>query len=229
MGGLDFLSEDHIQVNRGLEIRLKQVKCIDPTDWELGNDEIAMGCVFLDAEGQESKLDEFMIRNDFRAGRVKTYANEKVLKHFNLPFGGTYPKSYLAFIGLAEKDSEGFSAFLDELYTAVRAETQVILTALGAAAGAAIGAAIGGTIGTAVGGPIGTVIGIVAGLILTAIIQWLVSVLKDDIFMPQLASITLPTEYATFENNALSSPYMYLHYHDHGSHYRVKYRWVLNK
>jgi len=195
-------------------------------EWK--GDEIAMGAVFLDADGEESIHSEFRVMDDFRNGDVKNYP-PKILKNFGISASAVYPQTYSVFVALAEKDNGGLSDFIQELYEAVRADLQKILTALGALAGAAIGAQIGGSVGTAVGGPLGTIIGVAAGAILGAIAGWLTDVLKDDIFEPQMASITLPDGSSTFANGSLTSPYYYLDFIDHGGEYKVKYRWKLNR
>jgi len=217
---------DPIIVNKGIKFQLKEVYCVDDTS-EWGDDEIAMGGTFTDSQATSTKLNEFRVHNDFRTGVSKTYS-PKILKSFAMPTGD-YPQTYSAFITLAEKDHGGFSNFISELYESVKAEVQVILTALGAAAGASIGSSIGGSVGTAVGGPIGTIIGIAAGAIVGALIGALAAGLRDDVFIPQVASITLPTQGATFSNGSLTSPYYYLNFEGHGGEYRVKYRWKLNQ
>ncbi|MFN8535204.1 MAG: hypothetical protein U0556_16830 [Dehalococcoidia bacterium] len=213
-----------IVTNRGLKFELEEVKCIDETDPEFfGKDTIAMGGTAVDDAETVTTINQFTV-GDFDDGDVKSYAPRRELKSFSLG-NGAYPKTFAIFLSIAEKDAGGFSDFLRELYEAIKAEVVVILTALGAAAGAAIGAAIGGTIGTTIGGPIGTIIGVVAGLILGALVGFLVEVLRDDIFEPQVATVTLPAQDSTFEGGGLLSPALSFVYEDHGGKYRVRYRW----
>ena len=108
------------------------------------------------------------------------------------------------------------SEFIQRLFEAIKAETAVILSVLGAAAGAAIGSAVGGTVGTAIGGPVGTIIGIAAGMALGALVGWIVYILQDDIFAPASSTIRLPSANSTFEGGRLVSPKMRFHYRDHG-------------
>lgn len=214
-----------VVVNRGLKLYAKKVKCNDETDPEwLGQDEISLGGVAVDDKGVVTEINAFNVGN-FDDGTTKNYSPSKLLKNFSVS-GAEYPKTFAGFLSLAEKDSGGFSNFLDELYDAIKAEVTVILTALGAAAGAAIGAAIGGTVGTVVGGPIGTIIGVVAGLILGALISWLVSLLEDDIFEPQVTTVTLPSADSDF-NGSLTSPTMNFVYRDFGGKYTLSYYWEI--
>lgn len=214
-----------IVANKGLKFLVNSVKCIDETDPEFfGSDKIDMGGVAVDDKGTETKINAFHVA-DFDDGENKRYSPPRVTKDFALD--STYPKDFFVFLDLAEKDSGGFSAFLHELYQAIKAELLVILSALGAAAGAAIGAAIGGSVGTAVGGPIGTIIGIAAGMILGALVAWLASAFRDDMFEPQVARLSLPSANSTFANGSLISPVMAFDYRDHGGHYRVQYSWQI--
>ncbi len=200
-----------------LRLNLKRVKCIDETDPEWGGkDSIALGGVTVDDKENLSKIKEFHV-GDFNDGDQKSYSPAKVLKEFKLD--NINPSTFFGFISLAEKDSGGFSSFLNDLYNAIKAELTLIFAAVGAAAGAAIGSAIGGAIGTAIAGPLGTIIGVVAGLVLGALIGWLVSILKDDIFEPQITGIHLNA------NAAFTGPLQRLRYRDFGGYYLVEVFW----
>ena len=214
-----------IVLNKGLKLRLHQVKCIDETDPEIfGRDEIAMGGTAVNEREVATKIAQFKVGN-FDDGDVKNYNPVQILKSFDLT--GSYPKTFAVFLSIAEKDSGGFGDFLTELYEAIKAELHVIFTALGAAAGAAIGVAVGGSVGTVIGGPIGTVIGVVSGLILGALVGWLASVFQDDIFEPQIAAIELTKADSTFAGGSLTSPQMRLVYSGHGGRYLARYSWQI--
>lgn len=231
INGLATAEEEHAPstavINKGMEFQLAEVRCINPTDWEPGNDEIAMSAIFLDGAGEDSRYNEFRVRNDFDSGDRKTYPH-MIMNRFDLS-KGSYPQTCTAVLALSEKDNGGFSDFMSELYEAIKEEVQVILTVLGAAAGAYIGTAIGGTIGTAIAGPLGTIIGVIAGAVLGALIGLLAGALKDDIFPPQTETVTLPTANVSFDNGSLTSRYYYSNFIDHGAEYRVKYRWKINR
>ncbi|MCD4735821.1 MAG: hypothetical protein K8R53_07230 [Bacteroidales bacterium] len=201
-----------------LELKLKKVKCKDETDpdW-LGKDEISMGGVAIDDKENEAVISEFKV-GKFNDGDSKSYSDHKLLKAFALD--NVNPSTFTAFLTLAEKDSEGFSKFLQELYDAIKAEIQIILDGLGAAAGAGIGAAIGGSVGTVLGGPIGTIIGVAAGLILEAIIRFLIEAFKDDIFEPNITAVILN------RNSKFTGPTEKLVYQDFGGKYYVWVYWV---
>ncbi len=214
-----------IVMNGGLKLQLHQVRCATPTSWEPGNDEINMGGVATDDHGAATKINEFEVRTDFDTNVTQNYTPPRILQIFSLS-GSEYPKTFSATLDLAEKDSDGFSDFLQKLYEVVKAHIAEIMTILGAAAGAAIGTAIGGSIG-AIGGPLGALIGVAAGAIIGALVGWITSALKDDIFTPQITSVTIPKAGATF-NGALVSPQALLSYYDHGGAYHVSYSWAIN-
>ncbi|HEX4880543.1 MAG TPA: hypothetical protein VFV39_11900 [Limnobacter sp.] len=217
-----------VVLNKGLKFRIHEVKCIVETapSWP-GSDEISWGGASVDDKGTVEKLAEKYVGGDFDGGDRKAYNPPHVLKTFALD--NEYAKDFMITLALAEKDGNGMSAFIQELYESIKAEINVILTALGAAAGAAIGTAIGGSLGTAIAGPLGTIIGVVAGAILGALIGWLVGLFQDDIFEPQAAALHLPNGNATFAGGSLTSPKQYLHFRDHGGHYRVAYDWQITR
>ncbi len=217
-----------IVLNKGLHFRVHEVRCVKetPPAWA-GSDEISWGGATVDDKGNAAKINEKFVRGDFDSGERKAYNPPEVIRTFALD--AKYPKDFMVTLSLAEKDGGGLSKFIEELYQAIKAELQVILTALGAAAGAAIGAGIGGSVGTAIGGPLGTIIGIAAGAVLGALVGWLVGVLKDDIFSPQASSLHLPDGAATFAGGALTSPKASFNFRDHGGHYRVVYDWHLTR
>ncbi len=213
---------------RELQFRLHRVKCVDETNPEpFGSDEIALGGVAISDKGIESKVNQFMVGDNFEDNVIKTYTPPKILKRFLLDDDYTEPKSFFMTLFMAEKDNGGFGAFLNDAYEAIRDELAVILGALGGAAGAAIGAAIGGTVGTAIAGPLGTIIGILAGIILGALITWLVDAFADDVFQPSedhQSIIFIPSATSSFNGND-DSPVQTMTFQDHGGTYRVRYNW----
>jgi hypothetical protein len=216
-----------IVANKGMHFLLHQVKCIDETNPEWpGSDEIAMGGTAVAPAGDPVLVPEFFVRDEFDDGESKTYDPPKVLATFGLE-GLSYPADFLMIVALAEKDNGGMSAFLRDLWEAIKDQVQTIITVVGAAAGAVVGSAVGGTIGTAIGGPLGTIIGVATGAILGALVGWLISVSQDDIFTPQSAAVHLPSPDASFEGGVLTSPQFTLDFSDHGGQYRVSYSWQL--
>ncbi len=227
LGGLRVGGGTPAPANTGVRCRVHEVKCIDETNPEwFGHDEIAWGGSAVDDKDNTTKIPEYYVGGGFDDGDRKVYSPPKILKSFSLS-DNVYPKTFLVVLVLAEKDCGGLSTFINNLYQAVKAHLQIILSSLGALAGATIGEAIGGSIGTAIAGPLGTVIGLVAGAILGALIGWLIDIFKDDIFPARATSLTLGSGDAAFQNGALVSAPLYLKYHDHGGRYRVKLDWEI--
>lgn len=221
--------------NAALTFRVREVLCVDETDPEwLGQDEVAWGGVGVHDNGSPTKIPESFVGN-FDTGDRKPYSPPRKIQTFLLG-DGEYPQTYLVTLTLAEKDSEGFSEFVGNLYAAIREEIQIIINALAGVAGGILGGVIGssgGPLGTAagvtIGGALGTIIGIVAGLILEELVSSLVSALKDDIFQPQTSVAVLQSPHDTFPGGSLVSPASHMYFEDHGGKYRVKYDWVLSR
>ncbi len=221
--GIRFNSSGGATTAKNLVFKVHQVKCLDETNPEWpGSDTIAMGGVALDDKKVETRINEIRVGSGFDDGDVKNYNPPKILKTFSFGSGGTFPKSYAVFLALAEKDGGGFADFLGELYDAIKDKLSVVFVAVGGAIGTAVGAAIGG----AVGGPIGVLVGAAAGFILGALVEWLIGLFKDDMFVPQVAICEFGSANATF-NGSLNSPLLNLHFQDHGGHYHVRYNWEI--
>lgn len=221
--GVQLMSGGGASVNKNLLFKVHRVKCVDETNPEWpGSDEIAMGGVALDDKKVESIINQIYVGGNFDDGDVKNYNPAKVLKTFALTSGGTFPKSYAVFLALAEKDGGGFAGFLNDLYKAIKDKLGAVFAAVGGAIGTAVGAAIGGT----VGGPIGILVGALAGYILGALIEWLIGIIQDDMFAPQVAISEFGSINATF-NGSLQSPIQTLNYVGHGGYYQVRYSWEI--
>lgn len=221
--GIQLLGNGGATVNKNLFFKVHSVKCVDETNPEWpGSDEIAMGGIALSDSKQESIINEIFVGGNFDDGDVKNYNPAKVLKQFPFTSAGTFPKSYAVFLALSEKDGGGFAQFIKKLYDAIKDKLQAVFTAVGGAIGAAVGSAIGGT----VGGPLGILVGAAIGFILGALVEWIVGLIQDDTFAPQVAIAEFGSIKATF-NGSLNSPIQTLNYIDHGGHYQVRYSWEI--
>lgn len=218
----------NVSPNKDIRFRVREVKCIDETNPEwLGSDEISLGGVVVDDKEELHEVPERFVGDGFDDGERRIYSPPEIIKFF--PLDNDYPKAFLATVAIAEKDSEGMSKFIRELYEAIKADVNLIVSILGKAAGVAIAAGIGGSVGTAVGGPLGAIIGIIAGAVLGALVAWLSDTLQDDIFPTQVSTAYLESEYDAFADGSLVSPRQYLHFRDHGGHYRVTCDWLITR
>jgi hypothetical protein len=171
-----------------LGLFIKEVHCFEETD-EIGADEISVGGVIVDADGQTHVIDQFVVSDDFDEGESVLYpppqlpkplfdALKKDPQAIQKAFAAAYaqpgrkfgewkirrdlgwPTAYAATIVIAEKDDGGFWKFLRELAKKiVEALERELKMGLGAAAGLGIGAAIGGVWGALVGAVVGFVVG----------------------------------------------------------------------
>ncbi|MGH2585640.1 MAG: hypothetical protein ACRDJE_12065, partial [Dehalococcoidia bacterium] len=111
-------------LNEGVSFRINSVKANDETNPEWpGKDDIATGGTALADDGTETKINEFFV-GKFNDGDKVTFDPPKVLKLFDL--GTTFPQVMTVFVALAEKDAGGFSAFLTDLFSAIKNEVDLI-------------------------------------------------------------------------------------------------------
>ena len=106
-----------------LEVNVRKVKLIDETDGflgsELGEDEIYLGALFVNAENQASKINPFHVADFDEDGRkTKNYDPAKLLKNFVVAANKNNQTFHATFV-LFEKDGRGMynilSIALDEL------------------------------------------------------------------------------------------------------------------
>lgn len=217
-----------------IDFNLYEVKCIDATDpekimWVVQKDEIALGGVTLDSDGEEKKISEFEV-GKFKDGTVKEYDYGKTLRTFLPDSDYTDGKTFIVTLFMAEKDSEGFSNFLSDVYSAIKDDLEALLEELGEVAGSYIGAEIGGTVGSDIGGKLGAILAEITMAIITALFTWFSELFKDDVFAPSdenMSVIMLDSEYDDLDGSDKLTDYMY--FEDHSGKYRVKYKWELSR
>jgi hypothetical protein len=180
-----------------LGLFIKEVHCIDDTS-EFDSDEINLGGIYLDADGQGHEVPQFSVFADFDAGESIIYPEPVINNLFEDPFAVKkgfdeayakpgmkfaewtvrtdlgWPTAYAATIVMAEKDDGGFAKFLRKLLRKIVEEVEKELKM-------GIGAAVGAVIGGAVGGGWGAVVGAVVGFVVGALIDWLSTDNADDI------------------------------------------------
>jgi len=222
-------SGSHIAVNQGVRLELVTVKCVDDTDtrlFGLGKDTIDFGGVATDANGHSSRIRQFRV-GDFLRGHTQSYSPPRPLHAYS--FGnGPYPRMYTALIAIAEINAVGFADLLHDLYDAVRDEITVLAGALGQGAAVAVAGGLGApTVGGLAGGTVGDVFAAIVAVVMDDLVAFIIGALQDSLFEPQLVTITLPDQYAKFDNGSLVSPNIATTFADFGGNYRVKYRWVL--
>jgi hypothetical protein len=213
--------------NASVRLRLHKITCLDNTS-EVGQDEMAFGGVAVGPDGTLKKVNQQEIPVKFKdPGDAYTFQPVYTLSEYSLTRAPSYPLGVLFELALCEKDSGGFSDFLQDLWEAVKDHVEAILIAVGAAAGAAIGAQVGTAVGS-IAGPIGTVIGLALGAIVGGVIGAIIKSFQDEIFTVKELSLALGTATATFDG-ALTSATESCDFIGYGGHYRAYYSWQLTQ
>ena len=207
---------------RKLEFSVRQLKCFDETNPEIGgDDEIGIGGTAVHTDGTVNQV-----------GR-KTYdgfsdGDSKWLNWTFASFTRTKPKpggivydTYGVFIALAEVDSGGFGKALDKIYAQLQDKVK-----------AAIATAVTAGASPFVGPFLGAVAGAVAAWVADKLIQWVISWFGDDLFPVKYATLTGPRGFAfhtpdkwIHEGGGYRSRDDWLQFYGHGGHYGVRYYW----
>ncbi|MDI1293422.1 MAG: hypothetical protein PSV18_11820 [Methylobacter sp.] len=210
-----------------LGLYIRRVKCEDETNPEWwGDDEIALGAVAIDSDGDVFNKGETYIGGGFHDGKQKTYSNW-LYHSFSLTDRIYWPKKFGITLTLAEKDWGGFSSFLNNLWKRIK---DAVFNALKAAAMAA-GVALATYLGLPEFGPvIGKAIGEVVAWLLDKLIDWLIKLFGDDIFKPFTAWCNVPSLGArwNYSNGTWGNPWSpvnWVRYSGYGGRYLLEYQW----
>lgn len=204
---------------------INRIKCLDETNPEWpGKDDIALGAVTVDENGDTKKISEQFIGH-FNDGSTKHYNPDWRYTWFNLReqhefTGSIWPKKYGVTLALAEKDNGGFASFLNNLWERVRDKVKAeIAKAVGQALTPYLGSAISAAIGQA------------TAWVIDRLVGWLINLFKDDIFRPVTLSCTVPSYNARWTLDgkwgSTSSGLRYAYFSSHGGRYYVEYYWQL--
>lgn len=213
-----------------LDIYVRRIKCEDETNPEpWGDDEIALGGISTDENGDVKKIPESPKWSGFHDGKSKTFSNWS-FHSFNLTEGNFWPKKYGVTFVLAEKDDGGLADYLNKLWANVKVQVKAAIEkALEAA-----GAAVGGMLGAAeIGQIIGKVLGKVVAWVVDELVGWLINLFKDDIFKPYTAWLTLPSAHArwNYPNGIWGNPWsgiQRVRFSGFGGRYLLEYQWRLH-
>ncbi|MFY0660078.1 MAG: hypothetical protein JXR15_06255 [Shimia sp.] len=244
-----------------VEFLVDRVTCIRETRGEAGADEIrfaALGAVGLveaydvteasgyfevpgipaDRQGDQPVTDEFDA-GSFRTSDTAVFNPPIIPMRFETRTM-SLPRVFVTFFSMAETDPQGgFTAYLFELDTALRAEINYLTNEATMNIYITMGSTLVGAfwVGTMIGafvGPIGALVGALIGLavgIVGALVIWLGAMFanRDDIFDLQIRVLELSPETLTgwpFHGNTTSVPLEFRTQGDGGT-YDVIYRWRL--
>ena len=221
-----------------LEYKIHEVSCRADTGEWFSKDEMLVSGIYgvADATGPSSKgiLKEYPLGH-FKKGDKEKYSPPLTLATIDIKNTSNFPKLYLFELALAERDSGGFSEYINALFEGLeRIVQQYVVPVLAASIGAAVGASVGSIIpglGTAVGAAAGALLGLIVG----GIVEFLKKLFADEIFAAQNAfeMIQLKTinngksVVPRLSNGSTFSGLRPATFIEHGASYNVVYSWEL--
>ena len=209
-----------------LDYRIERVKCADETNPEWpGDDEIAMGGVAVGHNGATTKVNQFMVADDFDDNEVKVYADPGKLFHrFNLTGTGAWPRTYSTVVMLAEKDGSGFADAINTVWAKVKDDVLAVIEK-------AVAGVLTGYLGAALAEAIGKAVAWLVGVFF----DWLFELFQDDLFDPGTHYVYLPNRYEWMYKNAsdygwtnFRLPTGTFTFNGHGGSYKVNVHWQVN-
>ncbi|PZX14338.1 hypothetical protein LX81_02921 [Palleronia aestuarii] len=211
-----------------LRLHVLRVRCVDETNPEWwGDDEIALGGVSVDEDGDTKKIAERFVGSGFRDGRSKTV--NWPYHMFSLRESYHFPKRFGVSFLLAEKDNGRLSAAIQKLWENVKGAVSSAIAKVAAAAGKAVAAFLAIPAAAPV---IAAAISKAVDWVLGRIVDWLIRLFGDDIFPAQTAWITIPSLSARWYHldgqwGATWSPVLTKRFRGFGGTYDLDYRWQL--
>lgn len=209
-----------------LDYRIERVKCADETNPEWpGDDEIAMGGVAVGHNGATTKVNQFMVADDFDDNEVKVYADPGKLFHrFDLTGTGAWPRTYSTVVMLAEKDGSGFADAINTVWAKVKDDVLAVIEK-------AVAGVLTGYLGAALAEAIGKAVAWLVGVFF----DWLFELFQDDLFDPGTHYVYMPNRYEWMYKNAsdygwtnFRLPTGTFTFNGHGGSYKVNVHWQVN-
>lgn len=121
--------------DQALTLKLVRVKCVDETGGRIaehiGNDEIWLTGFAADAAGTTQKLAPFEVYADFDDGDIKEFRPPRTIFTLKVPGGGAFPKSCVATLLLAEKDSGDLTGLAQEAFDKFTKDTDEMKDEMG--------------------------------------------------------------------------------------------------
>lgn len=218
----------HLQIPTlsSLDYRIERVRCADETNPEWpGDDEIAMGGVAVGHNGATTKVNQFMVADDFDDNEVKVYADPGKLFHrFDLTGTGAWPRTYSTVVMLAEKDGSGFADAINTVWAKVKDDVLAVIEK-------AVAGVLTGYLGAALAEAIGKAVAWLVGVFF----DWLFELFQDDLFDPGTHYVYLPNRYEWMYKDAsdygwtnFRLPTGTFTFNGHGGSYKVNVHWQVN-
>lgn len=199
-------------------MNLVRVKCIDETGgkWaeKVGNDEIKLAGVGIDATGKTVKIPGFSVYPHFDDQETKTFSPPMTIATLDVPSTGVFPKSCNVTLILAETDAgSGLSKFAQEAFSEVTKEMKEMKD----------GMTKPEEDPTFKDKLIKKAKEIAYGWIKEKIGK----IVGDDVFDPQVASVEISSSDFYWGDGTKLSPEIHAEFHGHNGAYRVTYYWEI--
>ena len=209
-----------------LSLRIHKVKCVDETNgkWveKVGNDEIYLGGFVVAENGNTTAIPPISIYPHFDDGDVKTFNPPKVFHTINLPAGNwEQPKGFGIGLTLIEKDAGGMASAVSKIADFAEKKIKERLAQGEAPRTASASAA------AAVSPLIIIAIEWAAPHVFDYVRKKLMAAINDDIFTPQIATLSLPSSSFTWSGSTDSAEKT-VRFRNHGGVYDLTYDWKLN-
>lgn len=191
-----------------LSLRIHRVACIDETNGKymekIGNDEICLGGLALNNQGETIKIPPFSVYPHFDDGDVKAYNPPKIFYTFPLTASGNWPKGFGITFILIEKDAGGMEAAVAAIADASKNYLATHFKAL----------VLSPPTIPSPKPPLPD-------------LRRLLPTFKDDVFYPQFVSLSIPGPSFSW-SGSLDSVEKTVNFRDHGGHYALTYDWLLH-
>lgn len=206
--------------NQQMHLQLVRVRCADETGGsfveKVGNDEIALSAIGIDATGAVFKLDPFSVGANFDDGEIVHFDPPKTLFTLAVPDTGVYPRTCLVTYILAEVAGGGGhqettdGAFAKATEEVARLKADMVANGQDPESDSGLG-------------------GIIWDVVLAALIGWakgiIVSGIKDDVFTPASASVEILSPDFHWGDGTKLSPEETVTFKEHDGKYEVVHYW----
>ena len=191
-----------------LEFRIQSVRCNDRTsDGFLGTeatDEIRLGGITVDENGDTKTVSDFSVQTFSYDGQQKTYTTPLRFTNFNLN-EGTFPKTYIVLLALAEADMGDFSKFISDLWSSVKVEVNAAVTG-------------------AISPILGPILASSVAFVLSSVVNLIIRINGDEVFVPATLSCTINSFGGTWDGRT-DSPEHVASFTGFGGSYGITYDW----
>lgn len=202
-----------------LLLQLDRVYCRDETGGKYveraGNDEISLAGVGIDATGKTVMLSPFTVYNNFDDRETKKFSPVKTILTLNVPDGGTFPKTCIGVLFLAEIDQGGFKDFVKKAYTKITEEVTAKKPQ-----GMERNPSLAGI-------SVGTIWAVVKPIVINYIKGLIEAGIRDDVFPPQEVSLEIASADFYWGDGTKLSPEVTVEFRGHDGVYNLTYYWEI--